>query len=332
MAEHQYIAKLEANAYVEGVYAIQNAQLGQTKNGKPFLKCLLCDSTGRSPGRMWNISEQIFQSLPTNGFVWMRGQTQPYQGEMQIIVQEIGAVDPSDEDLARLLPTTKYNVDEMFSEVKEILGSLKNKHCKTLAEAYLSDEELMTRFRQAPAAMSLHHAFIGGLLEHTLSLLRLADSALPNYPQVNRDIVLLGLFLHDMGKCEELTWREGLGYSDDGHLVGHIARGVTWLNDKLYACMEAGHPVPKPIAMVIEHIILSHHGQPEFGALKIPATPEAIFVSLIDNVDAKMQMALAATRDEQSGPQQDLGGNFTEKIWALDTRLYRPDPTTLPDE
>lgn len=322
-----YIKDMPPNALVEGVFAMQNCQLGQTKNGKPFIKCLIADKSARVPGRMWNATEELFGQLPTDGFVWLQGQTQPYQGEMQIIIQAIEAVQPSHEELVDLMPVSKYDPEVMFKQLSDILATLHHPATKALAQAYLADAVLVEKFKRAPAAMNLHHAYLGGLLEHTLALLRLAEAVLPLYPQISRDIVLMGLFLHDLGKCVELTWETGFGYSDDGQLVGHIARGVIWLQKKAEQCAAAGTPVPEPILMVLHHIILSHHGKPEFGALKLPSTPEAILISLLDNVDAKTHMAIAAARDDEEGKPADLGGNFTEKVWALETRLYRPDPT-----
>lgn len=333
MAQRTLIKDLQPNEFLEGVFAINNTQLGQTRNGKPFLKCLISDRTGRLPGRMWSIAEEQFNSLPTDGFVWMSAQSQPYQGELQLIVQEIYGVDPEPQDLLDLLPSTSFDIDEMYAKVIGYLGQLKNPSIKTLADAYIADEKLMHQFKAAPAAMTLHHAYLGGLLEHTVSLMNLADAMLKQYPKLNRDIVMFGLFLHDLGKCQELTWEKGLGYSDDGHLVGHIARGVIWLERKADACAAAGHKIPSPLLRVLHHIILSHHGKPEFGALKIPATPEAIAINLLDNLDAKVHMALAAGRqDDAPAAGTDLRGTFTEKVWALETRIYRPDPTTLPDE
>jgi len=323
-----YINSLEANKLVEGVYAIQNCQLGQTKAGKPFIKCLIADKTGRTPGRMWNATEELFSTLPTDGFVWISAQTQPYQGEMQLIIQQIERVNPTPEELLDLLPCSKYDPEEMFAELSKLMATLKHPAVLALAGQYLGDADLMERFKRAPAAMTLHHAYISGLLEHTLSLLRLAEAVLPLYPQLNRDIVLMGIFLHDLGKCVELTWETGFGYSDDGQLVGHIARGVIWLQRKAEDSAAMGQRVPEPILRVLHHIILSHHGKAEFGALKIPATPEAIAVSLLDNMDAKLHMAIVATRGDEE-KAADLGGHFTEKVWALETRLYRPDPTTV---
>jgi 3'-5' exoribonuclease len=326
MPQRTFIRDMQPNQLIQGVFAIQNCQLGQTKNGKPYIKCLIADRTARTPGRMWNASDELFATLPTDGFVYLEGQTQPYQGEMQIIMQQVRAVRPTEEDLLNLLPCTSRNIDQMFAEVLRMLGTIQNPALKALAETYLSDGELMERFCKAPAAMTLHHAYIGGLLEHTLSVLKLGEVFCPLYPKVSRDLLLMGLFIHDLGKCHELTWDTGFGYSDDGQLVGHVARGVIWLQHKAEACAAQGHPIPPGLLMVLHHIILSHHGVAEFGALKVPATPEAIAVNLLDNLDAKMHMALAATRAE-GGKPADLGGNFTEKVWALDTRLYRPDPT-----
>ena len=329
MPQRTLISDLSPNELVSGVYALQNCQLGLTKAGKPFLKCLLGDRSGRTPGRMWNASEQLFETLPTDGFVFIEGQTQPYQGEMQIIIQSIAPVEPMDEDLLHLLPSSEHDVDEMLDELRSILGTLEHPAIAGLVRQYLEDEAFVARFRRAPAAMTLHHAFLGGLLEHTLNLVRLADRICPCYPELNRDIVLTGLFLHDLGKCIELTWERGFGYTDEGHLVGHIAQGVLMLQERAAACAASGSPVAEPILRVLRHVILSHHGRLEHGALKIPATPEAIFISQVDNLDAKLHMAIEATRRSRGGAE--LGGHFTEKIWALETRLYRPDPTTMED-
>jgi 3'-5' exoribonuclease len=330
VADRVYIRDLQAAQNIDGVFAVQNCQLAKTKNGKPYIKCLLADKTGRTPGRMWNTTEEQFQALPTDGFVWIAGQTQPYQGEMQVIIHDIRPFEPTASDLAELLPSTEYDIDQMFSEVLSLLQSLEHPAIKELANRYLEDGELMDKFCKAPAAMALHHAYLGGLLEHTLGLMKLADAICPLYPQLNRDIMLFGLFLHDLGKCEELTWENGFGYSDDGQLIGHIARGAIWLEQKARACEEAGTKVPAAILRVLGHIILSHHGTAEFGALKLPATPEAIAISNLDNLDAKLNMSLAVTRGRDA-KNADLGGDFTEKVWALETKLYRPDPTTVAD-
>lgn len=328
-ADRMYIRDMPPNHLVEGVFAVQNAQLGLTRQGKPYLKCLLADKTGRVPARMWNASEELVRSLPTDGFVRIEGQTQPYQGQLQIIVQHIEGVRPEPAELHHLLPSTEKDIEAMFEELSGILRSIASPSMRALAEAYLQDAKLMEAFKQAPAGVMLHHAYLGGLLEHTLGLIHLAETILPRYPQLNRDLILVGLFVHDLGKCAELTWQQGFSYTDDGQLVGHIARGVVWLERKAEQLREAGRAIPRDALMVLEHIILSHHGKPEFGAARTPSTPEALFVSMLDNFEAKMDMALTPTRGEDLS-QAELNGNFTEKIWALDNvRYYRPDPLAL---
>lgn len=324
-SNRRFINQLEPSERIAGVFAIANAQLGKTKQDKPFLKCLVGDKTGQLPGRMWSIDPGYFRRLPTDGFVYIEGESQPYQGELQLIIQAIEPVEITPELLKELLPCTQYNIDEMFAEVTALLGSLEHPASRALATTYLSDEHLMTAFKQAPAAKSMHHAYIGGLLEHTLQLLRLADRICPLYPKISRDIVMLGLFLHDLGKTRELVYDRTFSYSDRGELIGHIVEGAIMLHDKAQQVMRAtGVRMPPNFVTVLQHIIVSHHGVPEFGAAKIPATPEAILVSMLDNLDAKTHMALAAARPDLAAG--DLGGNFTEKQWALDTKLFRPDP------
>lgn len=326
MKQRVRIRDLRPSQLIEGVFAIHNCQLGQTKNGKPYIKCLLSDHSGSTPGRMWSAPEALFRGLPTDGFVYVEGQVQPYQGEMQIIIQHIQPSEPSEEDLLWLLPASPRDMAQMFTELRNLLGSLSNPSLRRLADEYLNDAPLMARFQKAPAAVTLHHAYLGGLLEHTLATLKLGEAVCPLYPELSRDLLLMGLFLHDLGKCQELRWDRGFAYTDEGQLVGHTALGVITLDRKAQACAAAGQPIPPEMINVLQHILLSHHGKPEFGALKIPATPEALAVNLIDNLDAKLHMAIAATRGELAGGDA-LAGNFTEKIWALETRLYRPDVT-----
>ncbi|MCC6285216.1 MAG: HD domain-containing protein [Phycisphaerales bacterium] len=326
MKERRTIREFGPSERIEGVFAIANAQLGKTRNDKPYLRCLLRDKSGEVSGRMWSIDEAFFRRLPTDGFVYIEGETQKFQGDLQLIIHTIQPYDPAPEEMRDLLPTTRHNVDEMFAETAAILGSLEHPAIKALAEAYLGDEMLMAAFRQAPAAKSMHHAYLGGLLEHTLNLLRLADRVCPLYPGVNRDIVVMGLFLHDLGKTRELAYDGPFTYTDRGELVGHIVEGAIMLHDKVqHLIREKGVRLPPGTFTVLQHIILSHHGVPEYGAAKVPMTPEALIVSMLDNLDAKVAVALAAARPEQ--PRAfDLGGNFTDNLWALGTKLFRPDP------
>jgi 3'-5' exoribonuclease len=328
---HHDIRSLQANAYIDGIYSILNPQLGTTRAGKPYLKCLLRDSTGEVAARQWTIEDGIMEQVQSTGFVWIAGHTQLYNGQVQLIIEQIRPVEVDESDLANLLPATQFNVEEMFAQVQAILGTLTHPGMKALAQTYLADEELMAGFKRAPAAVSMHHAWIGGLLEHTLQLLNLADRMLPLYPQLNRDMVLMGLFLHDLGKTAELTWEKGFNYTTDGNLIGHIVRGAIWLQVKAaLAAKQTGNRLSPDALRSLQHIILSHHGEPEMGAAKLPCTPEAIFVSLLDNLDAKTAMGLAHARTGEPCAEGASNLNeWTDKVWALGTRMFRPD--TLAD-
>lgn len=325
-AARRYISDFKPSERVSGAFSIINAQIGRTRQDKPYLRCLVGDKTGELPARMWSIDEATYRRLPTDGFVWIEGETQPYQGELQLIVHQIDPLDPTPEQLRELLPCSERDPEEMFAEVVELLGTLEHPAMQALAKAYLDDEYLMDAFKRCPAAKSLHHAFLGGLLEHTLQLMKLADAVCPLYPKMSRDLVLFGLFIHDSGKTRELIYDRTFNYSDRGELIGHIVEGTAILRDKADQVMRnQGVRLPAGTLMVLEHIVLSHHGVPEYGAAKIPSTPEAILVSMLDNLDAKTWIALNAARPDRAAGF-DLGGNFTEKQWALGARMYRPDP------
>lgn len=324
---HRFICELGPSERVEGAFSISNAQIGRTRADKPYLRCLIGDKTGEMAGRMWSVEEALVRRLPSEGFVWLEGETQAYQGDLQLIIQGLEVIEPSAEQLRELLPASARDPGEMFAEVVKLLETLQHPAIKVLAQMYLEDAYLMDAFRRCPAAKSMHHAYLGGLLEHTLNLMNLADRVCPLYPKVNRDLVLLGLFLHDLGKTRELSYDRCFAYTDRGELVGHIVEGAIMLHDKVQVMIrEKGVRLPAGALTVLQHIILSHHTQPEFGAAKIPSTPEAILVALLDNLDAKTTIALTAARPDRTG-DAELGGHFTEKQWALDNvKLYRPDP------
>lgn len=322
----RFIAELKPSERVAGAFSLSNAQIGRTRSDKPYLRCIVGDRTGEMPGRMWSVDEAAVARLPTDGFAYIEGETQKFQGEMQLIIQLIEPIEPGPDELSELLPIAPRPIDEMFAELQALLGTLKHPAVQALARVYMADGFMMEQFKRCPAAKSAHHAYLGGLLEHTLTLCTLADRVCPLYPKINRDLVIMGLFLHDLGKTRELTFDRAFSYTDRGELVGHIVDGAIMLHDKAQQMMrETGLRLPANALMVLQHIILSHHGQPEFGAARVPMTPEAILVHLLDNVDAKMHISLRAARSDRAA-ELDLGGNFTERLWALDTKLFRPDP------
>lgn len=323
----KFIRDFSTSERFAGNFCISNAQMPVTKNGDPYLACLLSDKSGVAPARRWSVSPEEFQRLPVEGFVYAEGRTQPFKGELQLIIDRIEPIEVTAEMLRDLLPASARPAEEMFAELMGILETVQHPAMKGLLRAYLDDEMLMGQFKQAPAAKMMHHAYLGGLLEHTLTLLKLANVVCPLYPKISRDTVLMGLFLHDLGKTREISFEGAFSYTDRGELVGHIVDGAIMLHDKAQQAMRsAGVRFPKHAISVLQHIIISHHGQPQFGAAKFPATPEAILVAMLDNLDAKTTIALTAARPDRARAA-DLGGNFTEKQWALDNvKLFRPDP------
>lgn len=328
VSQRVFIREFQPNERFHGAFSIQNGQLGTTRNGKPYLRGLLGDKTGSLPMRMWSVPEELFEHLPTDGFVYAEGETQPFQGQLQLIVQRIEALEePTDAQLRELLPATDREPAEMFAELLDLLGTITHPAMQALVKTYLDDEMLMDQFRRAPAAKALHHARLGGLLEHTLQLVKLANVVCPLYPKISRDLVVVGLFLHDLGKTRELSYDRGFDYTDRGELIGHIVEGAIMLHDKAQQMMAStGTRLPDGALTCLQHIILSHHGEPDFGAAKVPATPEAQLVSMLDNLDAKTVITLDAARPDTAAAH-DLGGNFTERQWALkNVKLYKPDP------
>jgi 3'-5' exoribonuclease len=319
------VSEMTGQGFVHGVYSLVNPQIGTTRNGEPFLKCLLRDATGEAIGRMWRFDAASMPDITSTGFVRIEGSQEMYQEKLQIKIGEIWSHEPTSDELTDLLPSTRKNIDEMFAEVTALIHSLEHPAAKALGAAYLDDAELMEDFRVAPAAMQIHHAWIGGLLEHTLQLMKLADGMLQNYPRLNRDIILIALFIHDLGKVEELRWDRGFEYTREGNLIGHIARGAMWLEEKARVAEEnLGESLPDGFITVMQHIVLSHHGLLEHGAAKLPSTPEAIFVSQLDNLDAHTQTALDCARPWVKTAVGDEA--FTERLWSLNTKLYRRDP------
>ncbi|HMB96361.1 MAG TPA: HD domain-containing protein, partial [Tepidisphaeraceae bacterium] len=259
---------------------------------------------------------------PESGFLKIRGRIENYQNNLQFIIEQMWPAKDGTFEIEDLIAHTKKNIDEMCTKLHEIIGSIHNRHLAAIVQTYLDDENLMSKFCKAPAAMSMHHAFLGGLLEHTLNAMEVADAIVKFYPGLNRDLVLAGIFLHDIAKTWELNYDCSFSYSDGGQLVGHIVKSAIWLEQHAKKAEEMlGEKIPQPLIDVLEHIIISHHGLPEFGAIKPPSTPEAIAVHFIENMDAKLAMSLSATRGENAGGE----GNWTEYMKAFGGKLYRPD-------
>jgi 3'-5' exoribonuclease len=314
---HKFINQVEAGQTIDDIYIVKDPILRSTTRGDLYIAMYLTDRTGQTNGRMWQATETIYKSLPKPGFIHIKGRSELYQNNLQIVINNVTVVDPGKVDIDDFLPRTKKDTKKMFEEVKEIVGRLKNSQLKALVGEFLADAELMEKFCNAPAAMKMHHDYIGGLLEHTHNMLRVALAILPLYPDVQPDLVLAGILLHDIGKTEELAYDMAFSYTDSGQLIGHISKSLLMINQKADSLRSGGTQIDQAVLDALGHIILSHHGQYEFGSPKLPATSEAFMVCYIDDMDAKINQVTSAIDNE-------LGDtNWTAWQNSLQTRLYR---------
>ncbi len=318
----RFITDLRAGERIDDeVFLIRSKDLRTTTQGGLYIHAVLVDRTGQLVARAWQATEEMFHGMPEGGFMRFKGRTENYKGNMQFIIDAVRPAESGSFDFADFLPVTKNDINKMWMRLLQIVRGIKHPDLAALIHEFVIDEELMTRFRKAPAAATLHHAYIGGLLEHTLSLLEIALVVIPNYPKLSLDLVLTGLFLHDIGKSTELSYETAIGYTDDGQLLGHIVQAVIWLEKKIDAAAKrTGRPFPERLRWVLEHIILSHHGKYEFGSPKLPAVPEAVAIHHLDNLDAKVHMFLAEIENDR-----DPVSHWTNFNKALETKVYKPD-------
>ena len=314
---HTFINEIEPGQTIDDVYLVKDPILRSTSRGDLYIATYVCDKTGQLNGRMWQASEDVYRSLPKPGFVHIRGRSELYQNNLQVVINSVRVVDENKVSLEDFLSQTDKDVDKMFAEIEQIVARVQHPGLRALIDDFLSDAELMENFRKAPGGVKLHHDCIGGLLEHTHNMLRVAVAILPLYPQVQADLVLAGIFLHDMGKTEELGYDMAFSYTDSGQLIGHIVKTVVMIEKRADALRAVGTEISQEALDALNHIVLSHHGAYEFGSPKLPATAEAFMVAYIDNLDAKVNQVTSAIEAEVSD------SNWTAWQGSLQTRLYR---------
>lgn len=295
----RYVAQLGPQDAVNETFLASDKQLRANRNGNLYLQVELSDRTGTIGARMWNATEAIYQSFEDGDYVKVEGNTQIYQGAIQMIARSITRVSPERIDPAEFTPLASLDIDRLLLRVGDLLRGMANPHLRSLAECFLVDEGLMHKLSQAPAGVKHHHAYHGGLLEHVVNLMEVVTRVAPLYPIIDPDLLLMGAFLHDLGKVDELCYARGFAYSDEGQLIGHLVMGVELLNQKLAEAERlAGEPVPQELVLRLKHMIVSHHGSYEFGSPKLPMTLEALALTLLDNLDAKLHAFHQQMRDD----------------------------------
>ena len=309
-----YVNEVEPNQTITGVFLVSLKEVRQKKTGEPYLSLILTDRTGDLEAKMWDNAAEAMETFGKDQFIRVKGMIQVFQNRPQLSIHKLQLVEESEVDIADYLPASKRDRDQMFREVQGLIADFTNPHLKTLLESIFSDEKVALQYRTAPAAKTVHHAWVGGLIEHVLSLAQLAKFTGAHYPNIDMDLLMSGVLLHDIGKISELTYAKSLGYGDEGQLLGHIIIGLQMVDEKIRQIPD----FPVKLRELLLHMILSHHGQMDFGSPKVPVFPEAMLLSLIDNMDSKMECVRGITERDRL-----LDGNWTSYSGPLERSLLK---------
>jgi 3'-5' exoribonuclease len=315
----RYVSQLANGDSVDDAFLVADKQLRANRQGNLYLNLELRDKTGTVGARLWNASENLARLFEPGDFLRVRGKTQVFQGSLQIILNHLEVVDPSQIEAEDFLPQSAQNIPKLLGRLKEVLLGMNNPHLRALVECFLIDEGFMRKFMTAPAGIKNHHAYQGGLIEHVVNLLNVADRITEFYPELDRDLLLSGIFLHDIGKVDELSYDRAFAYTDEGQLVGHLVMGVEMLAEKVARSTElTGESFPPELLLRLKHMIVSHHGSFEFGSPKLPMTLEAVALHYLDNLDAKLHTFGREIRDD---PSRD--SSWTPFQQSLGRRLFK---------
>lgn len=279
-----YVEQIRERDKVEEIFLVRDKIIAMAKNGKPYMTLKLMDRTGELEARIWDRIDQLSSYFEKNDFIQVQAKASVYLGKMQLIVQDLRKMEEAHVDLADFLPVSSRDQQEMRGELDELLSSLTDPHIKALLRSFFDDQQFYARYSMAPAAKGMHHVYLGGLLEHSLAVAALASDMAKRYAQINRDLLLAGALLHDVGKVEELSYQRSFDYTDQGKLLGHIIIGVQMIEDRVREI----DGFPQQLSVLLKHLLLSHHGQYEYGSPKRPKFIEAVVLSFVDDIDSKI--------------------------------------------
>jgi 3'-5' exoribonuclease len=312
-----YVADLGKfeNQTLVGFFAVTSKQLRSRKDGGQYLALTLGDRTAQIECRMWDNVADAVDGFEQGDVVKVRGEVCRYNGKLQMNLEKVRRAAADEFELADYVPHTQKDVQELWSALVRCVDSFTDPWLQKLVRSFLEDPVFAAAFREAPAAKGLHHAWLGGLLEHVVSLLGLCELAAQHYPEIHRDLLFTGAILHDIGKLEELSWGTSFGYTLQGQLVGHITIGIRMIEKKLAALPD----FPANLRLLVEHMVLSHHGQLEYGSPKLPMIPEAVLFHYLDDLDAKMNTMRAEFERHQA--EGGRPGEMTQWVRSLDRPL-----------
>ena len=323
---HLWIKEIQEEEKVSGCYLVKEKKLLKTRNGKHFLNLTLSDRTGEIPAKVWDRAEALSSLFQKGDIIQVVAHAGSYRDQIQITVSELDPV-KGKPDPEIFLESTGEDPSEMVRSLRQILRGVEDVHLKGLIDSFLGDRKFMARFRKMPAAKSFHHSYLGGLLEHTLSVCRMAIQVTAHYPQLNGDLLITSAFLHDIGKIKELGYDLQINYTDEGRLVGHVVLSVTMVEEKLRGLKA----FPEALAIKLKHLILSHHGQYDFGSPKEPKFLEAFALNLIDDLDAKINgLGRFMERDRQEGTWTEFNRMFGKYFMKGEMQPTRKKPEEHP--
>jgi 3'-5' exoribonuclease len=322
LMSRRYVNQLTHGDGVDDAFLVADKQLRANRQGNLYLQLELRDKSGSVGARLWNATEDLARSFEPGDYIHARGKTQIFQGSLQIILTHVEPIDAMRVEPEEFLPQCSQNVSKLTARLREILLAMGNPHLRALVECFLIDDEFLRKFTTAPAGVKNHHAYQAGLLEHVVTLLNVADRITDLYPELDRDLLLTGIFLHDIGKIDELSYDRAFSYTDEGQLVGHLVMGVEMLAEKVRKTAElTGESFPEELLLRLKHMIVSHHGTYEFGSPKLPMTLEAIALHYLDNLDAKIHSFGREIRDDPS-----RSSSWTPFQQSLGRRLFKGSP------
>src|SRR5580692_1037793 len=313
--KQSFVSNLQDGQTVTTHFLVCEKEIRATREGKSYLRLELGDATGRVEARMWEGFDRMASSFERDDFVKVQARVENYRNKLQLAIEKIRRAEESEVDPADFFAHTKENVDELYAKLLDIVASVGNPWLRRLLESVVQDPEIVPRLKRAPAAKVMHHAYLGGLLEHVVSLCGLCRAVLSHYPEADPDLLLTGAVLHDVGKLQELSYERSLGYTDEGQLLGHILIEYELVSKKI----DAIEGFPPALKILLQHMLVSHHGKYEFGSPKLPMFREALLLHYLDDLDSKMG-AIRASLDSDQGE-----GNWTAFSGALERRLLRTD-------
>ena len=315
----QFVGDLKDGDSIDEVYLLADKQLRANRNAALYLLASVRDRSGTLNGLMWNVREDQMAGFEAGDYVKIKGKVQVYQGGLQVILTHVQRADGAGLDPEDFELRPKQDVEKLMVRLREILLSIDDPSIRALMECFLIDEALVQRMLRTGAGVKAHHAYPGGLVEHITNMLEAATRIRDLYAEVNFDLVLAGIFLHDLGKVREMDFDKAFSYTDEGQLLGHMSIGVEMVTEKVLELGRlTGEPFPREIELRLKHMIISHHGSYEHGSARLPMTPEAIVLHHLDNLDAKVHEFVRTIDEDPNGES-----NWTPFVPRLDRKLFK---------